>query len=67
MSVVTAFHSVAPGARRRGRGLRAGFALVRERLAASPLDSPVLGATGAPRSTSRPAGPGSLPYRTRDR
>ncbi|MFJ9774524.1 hypothetical protein ACIRVF_25345 [Kitasatospora sp. NPDC101157] len=61
MSVVTAFHSVAPGSRRRGHGLRAAFALVLERLASSPLDSPVLGAMGAPRSASRPGGPGSLP------
>ncbi|MFF4820851.1 hypothetical protein ACFY2K_40455 [Kitasatospora sp. NPDC001309] len=55
MSVVAAFHSVVPDVRRRGQGLRAAFAQVLERLAASPLDSPVLGAMGAPRSTDRPA------------
>lgn len=56
MSVVAAFHSVVPDVRRRGHGLRAAFSQVLERLAASPLDSPVLGAMGAPRSTERPAG-----------
>ncbi|MFH9352488.1 hypothetical protein [Kitasatospora sp. NPDC017646] len=57
MSVVTASRSLAPGTRRRGHGPRAAFSLVLDRLAASPLDSPVLRAMGAPRSTSRPAGP----------
>ncbi|MBO1414213.1 hypothetical protein [Streptomyces sp. FH025] len=55
MSVIAAFHSVGPGTRRHGHGLRAAFARVLERLAASPLDSSVLGAMGAPRSTARPA------------
>ncbi|MFJ8473484.1 hypothetical protein [Kitasatospora sp. NPDC094011] len=56
MSVVAAFHSVVPDVRRPGHGLRAAFSQVLERLAASPLDSSVLGAMGAPRSTDRPAG-----------
>ncbi|MEV7603607.1 hypothetical protein AB0O91_40180 [Kitasatospora sp. NPDC089797] len=56
MSVIAAFHSVVPDVRRRGPGLRAVFSQVLDRLAASPLDSSVLGAMGAPRSTERPAG-----------
>ncbi|MFE4518668.1 hypothetical protein ACFRMQ_31310 [Kitasatospora sp. NPDC056783] len=52
MSVLAAFHSALPDARRHGRGLRTACARVLERLAASPLDNSVLGALGAP----RPAG-----------
>ncbi|MFD5609532.1 hypothetical protein [Kitasatospora sp. NPDC127060] len=57
MSVLAGFHSVVPDVRHRGPGLRAACARVLERLSASPLDSSVLGALGAPRSTARPAGP----------
>ncbi|MFF2145546.1 hypothetical protein [Kitasatospora sp. NPDC058190] len=61
MSVSAAFHSDVPDVRHRARRLRAALATVLERLAASPLDSPVLGALGAPRSTARPAGPTARP------
>ncbi|MFF7988817.1 hypothetical protein ACFZDG_03355 [Kitasatospora xanthocidica] len=49
MSVSTAFHSVVPDVRHRSRSLRSALARVLDRLAASPLDSSVLGALGAPR------------------
>ncbi|MBV6699923.1 hypothetical protein [Kitasatospora aureofaciens] len=48
MSVNAAFHSAVPVVGRRGRGLRAAFSAVLDRLAASPLDSPVLQAMGTP-------------------
>ncbi|MET8628050.1 hypothetical protein ABZW30_30645 [Kitasatospora sp. NPDC004669] len=57
MSVFAAFHSDVPDVRHRAHGLRTAFSTVLDRLAASPLDSSVLGAMGAPRSTARPAGP----------
>ncbi|MFF2119965.1 hypothetical protein ACFVXH_21810 [Kitasatospora sp. NPDC058184] len=56
MSVLAAFHSDVPDARRQGHGLRGACARVLDRLAASPLDSTVLGALGAPRPAARPAG-----------
>ncbi|GAB7186968.1 hypothetical protein ATKI12_6799 [Kitasatospora sp. Ki12] len=49
MSVSAAFHSVVPDVRHRSRGLRTALARVLDRLSASPLDSSVLGALGAPR------------------
>ncbi|WP_327064775.1 hypothetical protein [Kitasatospora sp. NBC_01302] len=51
MSVSAAFHSVVPDIGRRGHALRAAFSSVLDRLAASPLDSSVLQAVGAPRRT----------------
>ncbi|MET8543592.1 hypothetical protein ABZW03_23515 [Kitasatospora sp. NPDC004799] len=56
MSVLAAFHSVVPDVRRRGQGLRTACTRVLDRLAASPLDSTVLGALGAPRPDARPDG-----------
>ncbi|MFD4656767.1 hypothetical protein ACFWP2_14205 [Kitasatospora sp. NPDC058444] len=54
MSVLAAFHSVVPDARRHGHGLRTTVARVLDRLAASPLDNTVLGAIGTPRPVTRP-------------
>ncbi|MGF1424919.1 hypothetical protein [Kitasatospora sp. LaBMicrA B282] len=48
MSVFDAFHAVVPLPGRRGGSLRAPLARVAARLAASPLDSPVLHAIAAP-------------------
>ncbi|MFG2847297.1 hypothetical protein ACGF12_29600 [Kitasatospora sp. NPDC048296] len=67
MSVSAAFHSDVPDVRHRARRLRAALSTVLERLAASPLDSPVLGALGAPRSTARPAGRAARPAPQRAR
>ncbi|MFI2609726.1 hypothetical protein [Kitasatospora sp. NPDC018619] len=53
MSVLAAFHSVVPDVRRHGHGLRTACVRVLDRLAASPLDSTVLGAVGAPRPSAR--------------
>ncbi|WP_316525757.1 hypothetical protein [Kitasatospora brasiliensis] len=52
MSVPATFHSAAASGVRR-HGLRTAFIRVLERLAASPLDSTVLGALGAPRPVGR--------------
>ncbi|MGW2251011.1 hypothetical protein ACWCXH_12515 [Kitasatospora sp. NPDC001660] len=56
MSVIAAFHSVAPAAGRRGRGLRAVLSAAIDRLAASPLDSTVLRAMGKEPASARRAG-----------
>ncbi|MFE5585804.1 hypothetical protein [Kitasatospora sp. NPDC056531] len=67
MSVSAAFHSDVPDVRHRAHRLRAALSTVLDRLAASPLDSPVLGALGAPRSTARSGSSRStspLPRRT---
>lgn len=57
MSVNAAFHSAAPAAGRRGRGLRAALRTAVERLAASPLDSTVLQAMGKEPASARRAAP----------
>lgn len=57
MSVIAAFRSPVPDVRRRSRTLRAALSLVVARLAASPLDSSVLGVIGVPRGPQRPAAP----------
>ncbi|MGW7443005.1 hypothetical protein [Kitasatospora sp. NPDC054795] len=49
MSVLAGFHSVVPDVPRHGHGPRTAVARVLDRLAASPLDSTVLGAIGTPR------------------
>ncbi|MFJ6618725.1 hypothetical protein ACIQOW_14255 [Kitasatospora sp. NPDC091335] len=55
MSVLAAFHSAVPDVRRRGHDLRTACGRVLDRLAASPLDNPVLGAIGTPRPAGRPS------------
>ncbi|MEU1289696.1 hypothetical protein [Kitasatospora sp. NPDC005856] len=60
MSVLATFHTAPPLTGRRHTGLRTALIAVADRLAASPLDSPVLNAVDA----QAPAGP---PVRLRAR